>query len=133
MIWKIIGVVLVLLIVLFFVGIMYQNVPGKPVKMTVEGIEGEEFSIILPETPKKRAVGVAERICREIAATIVETGDAGDLRITVSMGVATYPNDADSVQLLIREADKALYAAKEEGKNRVVQAPSLESRKNKGK
>ncbi len=100
---------------------------------TVARYGGEEFSIILPETPKKRAVGVAERICREIAATIVETGDAGDLRITVSMGVATYPDDADSVQLLIREADKALYAAKEEGKNRVVRAPSLESRKNKGK
>jgi diguanylate cyclase (GGDEF)-like protein len=100
---------------------------------TVARYGGEEFSIILPETPKGRAASVAERICKEIAATIVETCDAGDLQITVSMGVATYPDDADSVHLLIREADKALYTAKEEGKNRVVRAPSLESRKNKGK
>ena len=46
MIWKIIGVVLLLLIILFSVGIVYQNVPGEPVKMTAEGIDSEEFSII---------------------------------------------------------------------------------------
>ncbi|MHC4660158.1 MAG: sensor domain-containing diguanylate cyclase [Planctomycetota bacterium] len=88
---------------------------------------GEEFCIILPETPKARAVEVAQRICDEIAASMIETTDAGDLHTTVSMGVATFPDDAESVQSLLREADKALYVAKEQGKNRVIPAPSLKA------
>lgn len=46
MIWKVVGVMLALLVVLFSVGIVYQNIPNEPVKMTTEGIDSEELSII---------------------------------------------------------------------------------------
>jgi diguanylate cyclase (GGDEF)-like protein len=82
---------------------------------------GEEFTIILPQTSKAEAGGIAERICQEIAAlTVSHQLLEGYEQLTVSIGLAAYPDDARTPEELIRCADTALYAAKEQGKNRVV-------------
>jgi diguanylate cyclase (GGDEF)-like protein len=82
---------------------------------------GEEFTVILPQTNKPEARLIAERICEEIAAmTISHQLLEGYERLTISIGLATYPDDAKAPEELIRCADTALYRAKDEGKNRVV-------------
>lgn len=79
---------------------------------------GEEFMIILPDTPLNEAFAVAERIRGEVAALTYGGGLHG-LRITASFGVAGLPaRNVNSVESLIREADKALYRAKQGGRNR---------------
>jgi diguanylate cyclase (GGDEF)-like protein/PAS domain S-box-containing protein len=76
---------------------------------------GEEFVAMLPSTPSAGAYSVAERLRRDIAASQVN-----GLRITVSIGVATYPGvAAESPGALIETADRALYDAKQAGRNRV--------------
>jgi len=79
---------------------------------------GEEFTILLPETPKSEAILAAERICRKIEAARLETKD-GEVKVTVSIGVAGLDDSIESLNDLIGAADKALYAAKEAGRNRV--------------
>jgi diguanylate cyclase (GGDEF)-like protein len=85
---------------------------------------GEEFVVALPETGPQGASDVAERIRSAIAREAVPLveGD-GALRITASLGAATMPASADSVEDLIAVADAALYQAKRSGKNRVCTAP----------
>jgi diguanylate cyclase (GGDEF)-like protein len=80
---------------------------------------GEEFVVVLPETGKKGAIQVAERIRKAIHAHRIRAYDA-DTRMTVSIGVALYPTDADRPQGLIERADEALYLAKDIGRNRVI-------------
>jgi two-component system, cell cycle response regulator len=81
---------------------------------------GEEFVLILPETAHEEALQVAERVRVEVEKQVF-TGDLSDLRVTISMGVATCPAAGiSSVAGLIREADEALYRAKQKGRNRVV-------------
>lgn len=83
----------------------------------------DEFAIILPETSKKQARKVAERLRRAIK---LETRHAaqvrGDLKagVTVSIGVSTYPKDSGTVNELVSLADEALYEAKKAGKDIVV-------------
>jgi len=83
---------------------------------------GEEFAIILPHTEDEMAVRVAERI-RIAVSEFVFLEESGPLHITVSGGVATYHGSADikSVEDLVRAADRALYQAKDLGRNRIVQ------------
>jgi two-component system cell cycle response regulator len=81
---------------------------------------GEEFLAILPHTSYEDAVQTAERVRAAIAGHAFKFGER-ELRITVSAGVATYPSEStDTPVALIREADKALYRAKEAGRNRVA-------------
>jgi diguanylate cyclase (GGDEF)-like protein len=80
---------------------------------------GEEFCVILPETGKEDAIKAAERMRRAIEDNQIVT-ERVKLKVTVSLGVSTYPEDAVDMHSLIREADKALYAAKAAGKNRAV-------------
>jgi diguanylate cyclase (GGDEF)-like protein len=82
---------------------------------------GEEFCIVLPETPKDQAMTVAERLRRSVCSESIKAFDE-DLRMTVSVGIATYPEDAGSVEDLIEKADTALYRAKRKGRNRVFEA-----------
>jgi diguanylate cyclase (GGDEF)-like protein len=82
---------------------------------------GEEFTVVLPQTGKAEARRIAGRICEEVAAmTISHQLLEGYERLTISIGLATYPDDAKTPEELIRCADTALYRAKDEGKNRVV-------------
>jgi diguanylate cyclase (GGDEF)-like protein len=80
---------------------------------------GEEFAVILPETDKFVAGVLAQRI-REVVATHAFSGDGTrSLSVTVSIGLAGFPNDAKSGEGLIAAADSALYDAKRAGRNRV--------------
>jgi len=78
---------------------------------------GEEFAMILPNTSKKESLRIGERI----RATI-EKQEIHGRSLTISVGSASFPQDTDDKENLIKKADLALYKAKSEGKNRVVPA-----------
>ena len=80
---------------------------------------GEEFALVMPETDLAGAMKTAERIREKVAQTTIQSGQ-GELRVTLSLGVATFPEDADSKALLIEQADAGLYQAKRHGRNRSV-------------
>jgi diguanylate cyclase (GGDEF)-like protein len=80
---------------------------------------GDEFILLLPETPNKGAVELAERIRRSIETSRFDVR-SGDANITVSLGVASYPEDGGNLDVILDKADKAMYRAKEQGRNRVV-------------
>jgi len=82
---------------------------------------GEEFVVLLPHTAADEAHQTADRLRRSIEAHAFRHGD-GVLRVTASVGVATYPGDGvASAEDLIRAADNALYRAKQAGRNQVAQ------------
>jgi diguanylate cyclase (GGDEF)-like protein len=83
---------------------------------------GEEFAIILPEIAADAAYDRAERIRRAVSELRIPIDNAGSAEVTVSIGVSLYPVEGESSELLLRAADKALYAAKHAGRNRVVLA-----------
>jgi two-component system chemotaxis family response regulator WspR len=89
---------------------------------------GEEFVMLLPHTGPTEALRVAQRVRQAVAhGHHVEAMDPGH-KLTLSVGIATYPNDptVQEPEDLVRAADRALYAAKEAGKDRcVVDADSL--------
>jgi diguanylate cyclase (GGDEF)-like protein len=77
---------------------------------------GEEFILLLPDTGKEQAHIVAEKVRAAVAATTLSRIDHP---VTASLGVATVPEDAGDSDALIRAADRALYVAKGNGRNRV--------------
>jgi len=82
---------------------------------------GEEFAVILPETATAEAAEVAERVRRRVDERMYRPPDSNDvIRVTVSIGLATYPHDATSKKELMDKADAALYRAKRGGKNAVA-------------
>ncbi|MCW8821758.1 MAG: diguanylate cyclase [Sulfurovum sp.] len=80
---------------------------------------GEEITVILPETDKLGAEQAAEELRILIEQNPFDIGNDQYINITVSIGIATYPLDAQEVPLLISAVDTALYQAKEDGRNRV--------------
>ena len=90
---------------------------------------GEEFTMILPQTSKSDALVIADRVCKEVRKLDLPL-QRETLRtsLSVSVGLATFPEDSDTLEGLIRNTDIALYQAKTQGKNRVVAyQPSPES------
>jgi diguanylate cyclase (GGDEF)-like protein/putative nucleotidyltransferase with HDIG domain len=86
---------------------------------------GEEFAILLPETPPDQAFEIAERIRRMVAERTFDIETSSDpIRATVSIGVAGYPRDGTDANELIHQADLAVYRAKLQGRNRVLDASS---------
>ena len=84
---------------------------------------GEEFVILLPGTAENGAIQIAERVRSNVEALSIPSDEGGDTRITVSIGVITVvPNMNSSITDFIKKADKALYKAKETGRNRFVVA-----------
>lgn len=81
---------------------------------------GEEMAVILTNTDKEAATTVAFKICEAVRQREFELATGDWTHVTISLGVATMPNNADSVQGLIEYADKCLYIAKENGRNQVV-------------
>lgn len=79
---------------------------------------GEEFAVALPGCPKKEALNLAEEVRKKIAGNTI-TLRREKTRVAVSIGVASFPADAQIKEELIQQADSALYRAKEKGKNRV--------------
>ncbi|MGH7738756.1 MAG: diguanylate cyclase [bacterium] len=81
---------------------------------------GEEFAVILPETDLNSAKELAERIRRNIADHAFESEDKTTYKVTVSIGVASYPFDAREQSKLIQAADTGLYESKRNGRNCVT-------------
>jgi len=79
---------------------------------------GEEFVILLPETKAKNAVEVVERLRRSAEECVTDIGHT-KVHITISLGVAQMDEDCQSVDELFHRADRALYLAKQNGRNRV--------------
>jgi diguanylate cyclase (GGDEF)-like protein len=79
---------------------------------------GEEISVVLAETNRDQANYAAERIRQAISLEVIKVYDE-ELKVSVSIGVSTFPDNASNMQDLIEMADQALYLAKETGKNKV--------------
>ncbi len=104
---------------------------AERIKASVRGIDlacrygGEEFLVAMPDTDKRFASLVAERLRQEVEAQEVELNGGRDiLKVTVSIGIACSedgPKD-DTAQKLIKRADEALYEAKKSGRNKVIQS-----------
>lgn len=80
---------------------------------------GEEMSIILPNTSAEEAMNHANRLCKAIAEKPFHLTPVDTAPVTISLGVATFPENAQTPQDLIEWADKGLYYAKEHGRNQV--------------
>lgn len=77
---------------------------------------GEEFIVLLPETDKADAENAALRMCQAAAESTLEA-DLGEIKITLSIGVAELDKEHDTLDTLISAVDKALYQAKADGRN----------------
>ena len=82
---------------------------------------GEEFVVVMPETDLSLAVAVAERVRQKVAGEpFLVNGGARALDVTISVGLAMLDHYDDTPQTILKRADEALYAAKRDGRNRVV-------------
>jgi diguanylate cyclase (GGDEF)-like protein len=84
---------------------------------------GDEFIALLPETEASGAREMGERIRRAIEMSRLDVHGT-DVISTVSIGIAAFPDDGGSLEMILEKADKAMYYAKERGRNRVVMAGS---------
>jgi diguanylate cyclase (GGDEF)-like protein len=82
---------------------------------------GDEFIVLLPHTPRAAAADVAERIRRRVEGTPFIVGRE-ITSVTVSLGVAAFPEDGDATVTLVDAADRRMYAAKQGGGNAVTAA-----------
>jgi diguanylate cyclase (GGDEF)-like protein len=80
---------------------------------------GDEFVALLPEATGDSAVDVAMRIRAAVAATPLEAG-GGSVAGSVSIGIASYPKDGHTLDAILGRADRAMYSAKQRGRNGVV-------------
>ncbi len=87
---------------------------------------GEEFAILMDETDGQGALQIAERVRQNIMAEVFHS-EQGPFQCTMSLGVATYPNDGKKKELVIVAADEALYHAKRSGRNQSVRAGTFKS------
>jgi diguanylate cyclase (GGDEF)-like protein len=95
---------------------------------------GEEFVALLPETSKDKALEYAELVRGRVEAARFRDYEGRELgKVTISLGVSTFPDDGTNTKILMEYADRALYKAKEAGRNRVsaegtqVQASGVDS------
>jgi len=97
---------------------------SRTIKETIRQIDfvgrygGEELSVILVETDKEQARFAAERLRQAVEAKNIRVYDE-ELKVTISIGIATFSRGSETADKLIESADKALYAAKQAGRNRV--------------
>jgi diguanylate cyclase (GGDEF)-like protein len=80
---------------------------------------GEEFVILLPEITRERAMEAAERLRQRVTTMRLELRGESLRQISISVGLATYPDLASDAVDLLRMADRALYHAKRAGRNQV--------------
>ncbi len=85
---------------------------------SVSRLGGEEFAVILPETDKAAAIIAAERIRGKVSQKMIRAFDEV-LSVTISIGIASFPQNTLYADVLMEIADKALYQAKQSGKNQV--------------
>ncbi len=97
---------------------------ARLIKANIRGIDlaarfgGEEFSVVLPETDKAGAIMLAERINREVSRRALAAFDE-KISVSISIGLASFPQNSIHPDVLLETADKALYKAKVSGRNRV--------------
>ena len=91
---------------------------------------GEEFAIIVPKCSLKKGIDQAVRLKDYILKSEIKF-DQVSIKITISIGVAHYPSDAQARDELIGKADKALYMAKETGRDKIVVAKTMDERRKK--
>ncbi|PZV08918.1 MAG: diguanylate cyclase [Leptolyngbya sp.] len=98
-----------------------QGVLGRPTDLLAR-YGGEEFAVILPNTIQSGAIAVARHIHQAIAALAISHADSAvGSQITISLGISTLiPSQKLTSAVLIRQADQALYRAKQQGRNRSV-------------
>jgi diguanylate cyclase len=100
---------------------------GMSLKQSIKGQDftarygGEEFAVVLPNTPLRQAIIVADNIRRMVMSKELKKKSTGEIlgRVTLSAGVSTIKTGEDS-DALIERADACLYAAKRNGRNRVI-------------
>jgi diguanylate cyclase (GGDEF)-like protein/PAS domain S-box-containing protein len=85
---------------------------------------GEEFVVVLPEMDAIQAEQSAERLRQLVASTPLQLDDGRSVSLTMSVGVAIFPDHGENAPKLIAAADRAMYQAKASGRNRVVMASS---------
>ena len=96
-------------------------VEGRRVNDFCARYGGEEFGVVLVDTPKLTAAQVADKLRQRIAEfPFVNAGTQPQGMLTVSIGVASFPDDAGDPEALVRSADAALYRAKAGGRDCVV-------------
>ena len=81
---------------------------------------GEEFSVLMTDCPRDKVTEVAERIRKTVQKHKFYLIDGQAINITVSIGVAIYPDTVNDINMIVEKADEALYQAKRTGRNRVV-------------
>ena len=84
---------------------------------------GEEFVVLLRETDPGQALDRVEQIRQAVQSEVHQIGDARPVHITVSAGVASWPQDGSTVGDLVAAADRRLFEAKDAGRNRVIGPP----------
>ncbi|HOO57116.1 MAG TPA: sensor domain-containing diguanylate cyclase [bacterium] len=85
-------------------------------------VGGEEFAVVIPEAKKRRAIEIAEKIRAAVQDEVFSFNANGcevEEKITISIGVSVYPDDADTAGELVSKSDQALYLAKAGGRNNV--------------
>ena len=88
---------------------------------------GEEFVVVMPDTDVDFAATVAERLRRSVESVpFAISREPHNLNITISIGIAASEESGDTADALLHRADKALYRAKREGRNRVTLPPRAE-------
>jgi diguanylate cyclase (GGDEF)-like protein len=93
---------------------------------------GEEFIIMLPEIDPEQGLVTAERMLKQVAEERFG-GEGESIKVTISVGVASYPENGEDAQSVIRNADAAMYEAKEQGRNRVILAGANKKKKKRKK
>lgn len=99
-------------------GIISDCVKGREAVVTRYG--GDEFAVILPGMGGREAGRIAEEIRKAIYRTDFAPGGRGYQRISASIGLAVFPDDARDANALVEKADQAMYYAKERGRNKVA-------------
>jgi len=103
---------------------------GQRILRNVRGFDlaarfgGEEFVVVMPDTPLEVALGVADRLCEQMSTNpILVSASKDKILLTLSIGVSVSDGTSSTAETLLEEADKALYQAKREGRSRVVPTP----------
>lgn len=81
---------------------------------------GEEFSVLMTDCPRDKVPEVAERIRKAVQGHRFHLFDGQIINITISIGIAIYPDTVDDINKIVEKADSALYEAKRTGRNKVV-------------
>jgi diguanylate cyclase (GGDEF)-like protein len=98
---------------------------SKLIQSKVRGVDqvfrygGEEFAFLLPETSRLNALSTGEKIRRAVASKKIRIKKDEEISLTVSIGIAVFPEDGNTVTNIVDKADQALYKAKQSGRNRV--------------